>query len=151
MRKLHARSNGVRVGVVDSRRMKRTIADTMNRIVVATKNAPAAIGPYRFPLAPLPKYLIWLWFSQAIKANGQLFVSGCIGLDAEVVFKQHMCGNKLTIYRLATLHLKMLKDKQRRYILPLTNFPLICYTTYSVSHPLFYSSTPPIPPSNPLR
>jgi len=33
--------------------------------VVSTKRAPAAIGPY----------------SQAIKANGLLFVSGCIGFD----------------------------------------------------------------------
>ena len=39
-------------------------ARTMSREVVATDKAPAAIGPY----------------SQAIKANGFVFVSGCIGL-----------------------------------------------------------------------
>eukprot|EP00244_Chara_vulgaris_P010714 TRINITY_DN5010_c0_g2_i1.p1 TRINITY_DN5010_c0_g2~~TRINITY_DN5010_c0_g2_i1.p1 ORF type:complete len:258 (+),score=51.87 TRINITY_DN5010_c0_g2_i1:258-1031(+) len=35
------------------------------REVVSTPNAPAALGPY----------------SQAIKANGMLYVSGCLGLD----------------------------------------------------------------------
>jgi len=39
----------------------------MLREVVSTPNAPAAIGPY----------------SQAIKANGFVFVSGCIGLHPE--------------------------------------------------------------------
>ena len=39
----------------------------MSREVVSTPNAPAAIGPY----------------SQAIKANGFVFVSGCIGLHPE--------------------------------------------------------------------
>eukprot|EP01112_Ceratiomyxa_fruticulosa_P021749 TRINITY_DN7775_c0_g1_i1.p1 TRINITY_DN7775_c0_g1~~TRINITY_DN7775_c0_g1_i1.p1 ORF type:complete len:136 (+),score=35.08 TRINITY_DN7775_c0_g1_i1:69-476(+) len=48
--------------------MKRFISDTM-RSVVSTPNAPKAIGPY----------------SQAIKANGQLFVSGCIGLDKDTM------------------------------------------------------------------
>ncbi|KYQ89585.1 hypothetical protein DLAC_09541 [Tieghemostelium lacteum] len=38
---------------------------SQERTVVSTPNAPAAIGPY----------------SQAIKANGQVFVSGCLGLD----------------------------------------------------------------------
>lgn len=35
--------------------------------VISTPNAPAAIGPY----------------SQAIRANGMVYVSGCIGLDPE--------------------------------------------------------------------
>lgn len=35
---------------------------------VSTSSAPAALGPY----------------SQAIKANGFLFVSGCLGLNPEV-------------------------------------------------------------------
>jgi 2-iminobutanoate/2-iminopropanoate deaminase len=39
----------------------------MLREVVSTPNAPAAIGPY----------------SQAIKANGFVFVSGCIGIHPE--------------------------------------------------------------------
>ncbi|EGG14436.1 hypothetical protein DFA_12208 [Cavenderia fasciculata] len=39
----------------------------MSRVVVSTPNAPAAIGPY----------------SQAIKANGQVWVSGCLGLDKD--------------------------------------------------------------------
>lgn len=37
----------------------------MSREVVSTDRAPAAIGPY----------------SQAIKANGLVFVSGCLGVD----------------------------------------------------------------------
>lgn len=37
----------------------------MSREVVSTTGAPAAIGPY----------------SQAIKANGFVFVSGCLGVD----------------------------------------------------------------------
>eukprot|EP01132_Coremiostelium_polycephalum_P007497 gene7497-9213_t len=41
----------------------------MSRVVVSTNNAPAAIGPY----------------SQAIKANGQVFVSGCIGFDPKTM------------------------------------------------------------------
>jgi hypothetical protein len=41
---------------------------TMSKQVIATDKAPGAIGPY----------------SQAIRANGFLFVSGCIGLDASV-------------------------------------------------------------------
>eukprot|EP01113_Clastostelium_recurvatum_P006697 TRINITY_DN1305_c0_g1_i1.p1 TRINITY_DN1305_c0_g1~~TRINITY_DN1305_c0_g1_i1.p1 ORF type:complete len:135 (-),score=44.56 TRINITY_DN1305_c0_g1_i1:45-449(-) len=48
--------------------MKRAL-ETMSRVVVSTKNAPSAIGPY----------------SQAIRANGQLFVSGCIGLDKDTM------------------------------------------------------------------
>ena len=39
-------------------------AKIMDREVICTENAPAAIGPY----------------SQAIKANGMVYVSGCIGL-----------------------------------------------------------------------
>eukprot|EP00455_Lapot_gusevi_P051474 TRINITY_DN767_c0_g1_i2.p2 TRINITY_DN767_c0_g1~~TRINITY_DN767_c0_g1_i2.p2 ORF type:complete len:155 (+),score=58.02 TRINITY_DN767_c0_g1_i2:70-534(+) len=35
------------------------------KTIIATENAPKAIGPY----------------SQAVKANGFLFVSGCLGLD----------------------------------------------------------------------
>jgi len=37
----------------------------MSRIVISTEHAPKAIGPY----------------SQGIKANGQIFVSGQLGLD----------------------------------------------------------------------
>src|SRR5690242_13610025 len=39
------------------------------RTVISTSNAPAAIGPY----------------SQAIKANGFLFVSGMLGLDPKTM------------------------------------------------------------------
>ncbi len=39
----------------------------MSREVISTPNSPAAIGPY----------------SQAIRANGMVYVSGCIGLDPE--------------------------------------------------------------------
>ena len=40
----------------------------MHKEVVSTPNAPAAIGPY----------------SQAIKANGMVYVSGCIGLSKDL-------------------------------------------------------------------
>jgi len=43
---------------------KRSKTMAMTREVISTDKAPAAIGPY----------------SQAIKANGFVFVSGCIGL-----------------------------------------------------------------------
>jgi 2-iminobutanoate/2-iminopropanoate deaminase len=40
----------------------------MSREIVSSPLAPAAIGPY----------------SQAVKAGGMLFVSGCIGLSPEL-------------------------------------------------------------------
>jgi 2-iminobutanoate/2-iminopropanoate deaminase len=40
-------------------------AKMTDRVVVHSDNAPAAIGPY----------------SQAIKANGMIYVSGCLGMD----------------------------------------------------------------------
>ena len=40
-------------------------AKMTDRVVVHSDNAPAAIGPY----------------SQAIKANGMIYLSGCLGMD----------------------------------------------------------------------
>ncbi|EGC39129.1 hypothetical protein DICPUDRAFT_45411 [Dictyostelium purpureum] len=45
----------------------------MSKVVVSTKNAPGAIGPY----------------SQAIIANNQVFVSGCLGLDKDTMAFVH--------------------------------------------------------------
>ena len=44
------------------------IMSGFSREIVATEKAPAAIGPY----------------SQAVKANGMLYVSGCIGINREL-------------------------------------------------------------------
>ncbi|KAF2074935.1 hypothetical protein CYY_003768 [Polysphondylium violaceum] len=41
----------------------------MSRVVVSTDKAPSAIGPY----------------SQAIAANGQVWVSGCLGFDKDTM------------------------------------------------------------------
>ncbi|EFA77633.1 hypothetical protein PPL_12240 [Heterostelium album PN500] len=46
-----------------------TLSGGNKKIVITTNEAPAAIGPY----------------SQAIKANGQIFVSGCLGLDPKTM------------------------------------------------------------------
>ena len=43
----------------------------MTKEVIATKNAPAAIGPY----------------VQAVKTNGLLFTSGQIAIDPELKFR----------------------------------------------------------------
>lgn len=50
--------------------------DIVMKEAVHTEKAPAALGPY----------------SQAIKANNTLFVSGCLGLIPEV------CDNRIYVY-----------------------------------------------------
>lgn len=48
---------------------------------ITSKKAPKAVGPYRFV-----QKKIWsiYAFSQAVKANGTIYVSGCLGIVPEV-------------------------------------------------------------------
>ncbi|ONM57724.1 Reactive Intermediate Deaminase A chloroplastic [Zea mays] len=61
---------------------------------VQTEKAPPALGPY----------------SQAIKANNLVFVSGVLGLNPEVK-RQLIC---LSVFRPGSLSLKMLRSKLSR-------------------------------------
>ncbi|GBG59320.1 hypothetical protein CBR_g32332 [Chara braunii] len=70
IRRRHADNNSSRVRADATVSMVESVsreekATQPLREVVSTPNAPAALGPY----------------SQAIKANGMLYVSGCLGLD----------------------------------------------------------------------
>lgn len=49
--------------------LNKHIQMSLNKVVVSTSKAPAAIGPY----------------SQAIIANGFVFVSGCIGMEVDTM------------------------------------------------------------------
>jgi enamine deaminase RidA (YjgF/YER057c/UK114 family) len=57
-----------------------------SKVAIASPDAPKAIGPY----------------SQAIKANGMVFVSGCLGLDPKVCCccfaSPHISTRSLTVF-----------------------------------------------------